>query len=511
MLLLASKSTMAPKGKKQCTLDGIVRMVPFATPPASIVSDDDTRVPDTSSVGDYTDFAVDVERSDDDDYNMDFDDSIPPGQASPPFQASPAPPSPMLNDADIRLLSALNGASSSGDPAPGASVDGILEAHSIVDNTRSADRVETPPRKVRKVRRKLRSRKHTAMLPTSGDHDRSADTVGGDGDLPIDEDVTGGDIDHSVYEEADWSDGDRHATGYDPAMPAVPDVPEPVVADVQTSVATRRRTKRKRASLASSDAIATSVTSVDVSPTETATLRKKKRKRTIAVQSPDAAIAPVEAEKTTWEFDSIQAAVPSCAKCKTPLHKCRNVYLAGKGTSSFKCNVCNTRGVQISRMECYKDFQKQFKGVSKEEAEVFWQEVGKTALPANWEKLMKQTISRRLTQSNGSKNAGSYLPLCWYEKNGFDPKLIEDECTDTMVRPMLGLCYNVPILTKFDGLRNDLIRDATLPNPEAARRHVDEGDDTVQRRGESAVVAKPVAEKKHENCSCQGGEGETCS
>jgi hypothetical protein len=527
---------MAPKAKKQCTLDGIVRMVPFATPPVSVVSDDDTRLPDTSSVGDYRDFAVDVDLSDD---SMDDDESIPPGQVSPPSPPSPSPPSPMLNDVDIRLLSALNGASSSDGPAPGASVDGILEAHDIDDNTRSAARVETPPRKVRK-----KSRKHTPLVSNSGDHDRSADTrapaalgsdpgytadadtAGGDWDLPIDEDGAGSDIDRPVHVDDERSDGDRHATEDDPAMPAVPDVPEPAAADVQTSVSTRRKKKRKHASLAPADAIATSVTSVDAPPTEIATqrkktsisrcslmvvsedaptrakiLRKKKRKRTIAapapegVQPPDAASASVEPEKTTWEFDSIPTAVPSCTKCKTPLHKCKNVYLSGKGTASFKCNVCNTRGVQISRMDCYKDFQKHFRGVSREEADSFWQEIGKTSVPANWEKLMKQTISRRLTQSNGHKNAGSYLPLCWYKTNGFDTDLIQKECTDTMVRPMLGLCYNVPILTKFDGMQNDLIRDATLPNPEAARRHVDEGDDTVQRRGKPAAVAKPVAEK----------------
>ena len=138
---------MAPKAKKQCALDGIVRMVPLATPPASVVSDDDTRLPDTSSVGDYRDFAVDVDWSDDSMDDDESDEPIPPGQVSPPSPPSPSPPSPVLNDVDIRLLSALNGASSSDGPATGASVDGIMEAHDIDDNTRSADRVETPPRK----------------------------------------------------------------------------------------------------------------------------------------------------------------------------------------------------------------------------------------------------------------------------------------------------------------------------------------------------------------------------
>ena len=53
------------------------------------------------------------------------------------------------------------------------------------------------------------------------------------------------------------------------------------------------------------------------------------------------------------------------------------------------------------------------------------------------------------------------LPLCRWAKLGFDTELIKKECDDTLVRPMLGLCYRVPILTKGSIVNEDTERVTT--------------------------------------------------
>jgi len=52
---------------------------------------------------------------------------------------------------------------------------------------------------------------------------------------------------------------------------------------------------------------------------------------------------------------------------------------------------------------------------------------------------------------------GEYLPLKVWETKGYDPKLIEENCTDTYEDPVAGLCYCVNVGSKsdFEGRRKE--------------------------------------------------------
>ena len=59
------------------------------------------------------------------------------------------------------------------------------------------------------------------------------------------------------------------------------------------------------------------------------------------------------------------------------------------------------------------------------------------------EKHILKNVLLKLIQRRTGANKGDYLPLSVYEARGFNPTLIELECTNTKVLPGLGLCYKL--------------------------------------------------------------------
>ena len=58
--------------------------------------------------------------------------------------------------------------------------------------------------------------------------------------------------------------------------------------------------------------------------------------------------------------------------------------------------------------------------------------------------VLERIFTQRFIESSG----GSYLPLSVYAREGYDAKQIQKECKDTMIHPVLGLCYRVAIFSK---------------------------------------------------------------
>ena len=114
--------------------------------------------------------------------------------------------------------------------------------------------------------------------------------------------------------------------------------------------------------------------------------KKKKRRRSVdTVTASEYAVPPahvasdvIVAEETLFTFCPAEDRMaPLCCRCGLPLKPGANLQLSGKGNRSFKCGTCNTRSVQISRSDVYRDFQQNFKGVDKDEAMECWKSLGK--------------------------------------------------------------------------------------------------------------------------------------
>ena len=108
----------------------------------------------------------------------------------------------------------------------------------------------------------------------------------------------------------------------------------------------------------------------------------------------------------------------------------------GKCRAVIKCNLCNTKAVQLHRMPGWTGFQQRFKGMSQEERERFWSGAKEThsgqELQAYLQDQVELSNSHEETQS--SFVSGEYLPLGVYAARGFDAATIEAKCSDVKDR-----------------------------------------------------------------------------
>ena len=117
--------------------------------------------------------------------------------------------------------------------------------------------------------------------------------------------------------------------------------------------------------------------------------------------------------------------------------------IVGKSAGCWRCNVCNTRGVQLSRLPQWKC--KGLKGFSKEEREEFWKKTHECDSPEKLVQLLtKREVTRHVESKHTAKN-GAFLPLSVYKQRGFNTKRIKKFCTNKKWFKELGWCYNVGV------------------------------------------------------------------
>ena len=149
-----------------------------------------------------------------------------------------------------------------------------------------------------------------------------------------------------------------------------------------------------------------------------------------------------------------------CGKCGNALIE-GQFQLVGRARSGAKCNRCNTSAVVLHRL--FGGWPpKEFEGVPKEQQQLFWRNThaakGKGAL----ESLVVDCLTERRMEVLKTSKSGKYLPLSVYKKEGFDWKRIEEHCKDTMVDPVLGLCYRVNILAVEEHTVKETVREQLL-------------------------------------------------
>jgi len=120
-------------------------------------------------------------------------------------------------------------------------------------------------------------------------------------------------------------------------------------------------------------------------------------------------------------------------------------------------------------MDGYKEFMDSFKGADADDITQFWRSLGSAITAYERAAVMKDTLVLTKSDIRMAKDLGSYMPLAWYDRQGFDTALIKLECKDTLARPMLGLCYNVPILQTGEINLDSRVRQQCTEGPDAPR------------------------------------------
>lgn len=160
---------------------------------------------------------------------------------------------------------------------------------------------------------------------------------------------------------------------------------------------------------------------------------------------------------------------PRCNKCRKPLDPLR-AQVTGKSSGSWRCSQCNCRAVQISRLPAWEQLREHLKEIPEAEVAQFWSNTHNAKGAKELDKLCSQTLESRRTQSEGSKQEGSYLPLSVYEKMGYDTQLISERCKDTKMCPILGKLFRISIESSFTATREDMVRAKTLQSVQGTRK-----------------------------------------
>ena len=117
---------------------------------------------------------------------------------------------------------------------------------------------------------------------------------------------------------------------------------------------------------------------------------------------------------------------------------------------TFKCNTCNTRGTQLSRLEAWHTMLGSYQNYSAEEKEKFWVDVGEASNLESIKKVVEERLTTKSIQRKKSSSSGAYYPRSWYDAHGFDGELIERTCTGKRPHDILGTVYCVEIEVKAD-------------------------------------------------------------
>ena len=128
-----------------------------------------------------------------------------------------------------------------------------------------------------------------------------------------------------------------------------------------------------------------------------------------------------------------------CSRCKKPFDMSRAQVVG----NTFRCHMCNTRGVQLSRLPEWK--ASKLSGFTEEEKQDFWTRTHGCDSAAKLSLLVTNKVTHRHVETQHSEKLGTYLPLSVYKSKGYSIKRIKARCTDKKWHPVLGMCYRVVV------------------------------------------------------------------
>ena len=174
--------------------------------------------------------------------------------------------------------------------------------------------------------------------------------------------------------------------------------------------------------------------------------------------------------KTVLKPEDVVVDIPTsgpdlrCSRCKCTLEPAR-AQIVGKSAGTWRCNRCNTRGVQLSRIPTWKTFQGHLKTFSEDEKKSFWEQCKDCENPVELTKLITRSQTKRHSEESHTSTEGEYLPLGVYKARGFNIKRIKKYCKDIKIHETLGKTYRV----KIDG-KGSLSKDEEVDEENLSKR-----------------------------------------
>ena len=152
------------------------------------------------------------------------------------------------------------------------------------------------------------------------------------------------------------------------------------------------------------------------------------------------------AKPTTEVHDQglgVNVAPPVCCKCRNEVDPLR---CYGKSPGTWKCGVCNTRCVQLTRKFGSWPIAG-FEGLSEEAKTEFWNDLKSCQGMGDIEKLVESSITTVTTSHQATNFGGDWLPLSVWSQRGWDPEEIKKtaNATNSKPHPRWGMVYKIVV------------------------------------------------------------------
>ena len=109
--------------------------------------------------------------------------------------------------------------------------------------------------------------------------------------------------------------------------------------------------------------------------------------------------------------------------------------------------------------------------------------------------ILSTQMSTKVIQQSSSTTGGSYRPLSWYEKQGYNTDDIEAKAP-SQVCPIVGMTYMVPVVSREDGvIRKDIEETLLSCERDVKRRRMPEEivpKAKKSKKGETQEVPQPI-------------------
>ena len=134
-----------------------------------------------------------------------------------------------------------------------------------------------------------------------------------------------------------------------------------------------------------------------------------------------------------------------CSRCHESMVAAR-VQITGKKAGVFRCQRCNVRGVQLSRLLGWQPFQAKLRGLSAEQRADFWKGTHTETGPTLRGFLEdRERLYSRYSELSSTREVGEWLPIGVYKQRGFPVERILALCKETRDDPVLGTLYRVAV------------------------------------------------------------------
>ena len=120
-----------------------------------------------------------------------------------------------------------------------------------------------------------------------------------------------------------------------------------------------------------------------------------------------------------------------CSKCGDDLdeQRCRQCV---KGGGRYICKRCGVKDVQIAQMGGRETLNSLFKDLSEAEQKAFWQRAGQTKDSKALKEMVDTMVESKHSEGTVVVEGGTYQPLSWFRKNGYNTKKVKMHCRKTM-------------------------------------------------------------------------------